>query len=58
MDALKKKQIRILQRKLQLGILVAMNDKHQNIPYKKRDMILTEFKKLSIGTSTKDPPTA
>ena len=52
------KQIRILQKKLQLDTLVAMKDTHQNIPYKKRDIIPSGFKELSLGTSTKDPPTA
>ena len=44
--------------KLQLDTLVAMKDTHQNIPYKERDMIPLDFKELSIGTSTKYPPTA
>ena len=35
-DTLKMKQIRILQKKLQLDTLVAMKDIHQNIPYKER----------------------
>ena len=52
------KQIRILQKKLQLDTLVAMNDMHQNIPYKERDMILPGFKELLMETSTKGPPTA
>ena len=52
------KQIRILQKKLQLDTLVAMKDTHQNIPYKKKDILTTDFKELSIGTSTKDLPTA
>ena len=29
-----------------------MKDTHQNIPYKKRDIIPRNFKELSIGTST------
>ena len=37
---------------MQLGILVAMKDTDQNIPNKERDMIPTDFKELSIGTST------
>ena len=52
------KQIRILQMKLQLDMLVAMKVIHQNIPYKERDMILPGFKESSTGTSTKGPPTA
>ena len=51
------KQIRILQMRLQSDTLIAMKDIHQNIPYKERDMILPGFKKLSIETITKGPPT-